>query len=114
MLELAACGAGFTHAWDRHSVYAKFMEVAFHRCLAVAAVGGDRGWRPSGAGGDPLERRGQLRGVWRVSHLDAVVEDYPVDVLDDLGFVAELDRLTQASFADRAGLDIVQADQPAD
>ena len=42
-----------------------------------------------------------------------MVEDDPVGVVDDLGFVAELDGLAQASFADRAGIDIVQADQPA-
>jgi len=39
--------------------------------------------------------------------------DDPVNVVDDLGFVAELDGLAQASFADRAGIDIVEADQPA-
>ena len=34
--------------------------------------------------------------------------------LRGIATVSELDRFTQASFADRAGLDIVQADQPAD
>ena len=42
-----------------------------------------------------------------------MVEDDPVGVVDDLGFVAEFDRFAQASFADRAGVDIVQADEPA-
>ena len=66
-----------------------------------------------GAGGDPSDRRGQLRGVCGVPDLDGVVEDDPVGVIDDLGFVAELDRFTQTSFAQRSGVDIVQADQPA-
>ena len=48
-----------------------------------------------------------------VPDLDVVVEDDPVNVVDDLGFVAELDGLTQASFADRAGIDIVEAHHPA-
>ena len=63
--------------------------------------------------GDPFDRRCQLRGVGGVSDLDVVVEDDPVGVVDDLGFVAELDGLAQPSLADRAGIDIVQADQPA-
>jgi hypothetical protein len=45
--------------------------------------------------------------------LDVVVEDDPVGVVDDLGFVAELHGLAQPSLADRASIDIVQADQPA-
>jgi hypothetical protein len=43
---------------------------------------------------------------------NGVVEDDPVGVVDDLGFEAKLDRLAQTSFPDRAGIDIVQADQP--
>ena len=66
-----------------------------------------------GAGSDPSDRRGQLRGVCGVPDLNGVIEDDPVGVIDDLGFVAELDRCAQTSLADRAGIDIVQADQPA-
>jgi hypothetical protein len=40
-----------------------------------------------------------------------VVEDDPVGVVDDLSFVAELDRLTQSALADRPGIDIVKTDQ---
>jgi hypothetical protein len=53
----------------------------------------------SGAGGDPCDRRGQLLGVCGVPDLDVVVEDDPVGVVDDLGFVAEFDGFAQASFA---------------
>ena len=49
----------------------------------------------------------------RVADLDVVVEDDAVGVVDDLGFVAELDGLAQASLADRAGIDVMQADHPA-
>ena len=45
---------------------AEFVEVALYRCLAVAAVGGDRPGSVSGAAGNPFDRRGQLRGVRRV------------------------------------------------
>ena len=48
-----------------------------------------------------------------VSELNGVVEDDSVGVVDDLGFVAELDRFAQPPFADRASIDIMQADQPA-
>jgi hypothetical protein len=112
VFELAACGAGFGLTWDRHAAHTELKQVTFDRGLAVAAVGGDRTGRTSSAGGDALDRRGQLRGIGRVADLDGVVEDDPVGVVDDLGFVAELDRLAQAAFADRAGIDIVQADQP--
>src|SRR5258705_5340918 len=53
VLEFAARRCWFTHAGDRHTAYAQVVQVAFHRCLAVAAVGGDGAGRVSGAGGDP-------------------------------------------------------------
>jgi hypothetical protein len=42
-----------------------------------------------------------------------VVEHDPVGVVDDLGLVAELDRPADAALADRPGVRVVQADQPA-
>jgi hypothetical protein len=42
-----------------------------------------------------------------------VVEHDPVGVVDDLGLVAELDRVADAALADRPSIRIVQADQPA-
>ena len=62
VFELAARGAGFAFARDRHAAHAEFVQVAFHRGFAVAAVGGDRARCASGASGDPFDRRGQLRG----------------------------------------------------
>jgi hypothetical protein len=41
-----------------------------------------------------------------------VVHDDAVDVVDDLGCVAELDGFAEASLDDRAGVGAVQADQP--
>jgi hypothetical protein len=41
-----------------------------------------------------------------------VVEDDPVGVVDDVGFVAELHGLAQASLADRTSVDVVETDQP--
>ncbi len=42
-----------------------------------------------------------------------MVEDDPVRVVDDLGLVAELDRLAEPPFGDRSGVRVVQADQPS-
>ena len=103
VFELSARGTGFTRSWDRDATHSGLVQVVFDRRLAVTAVGGDRAWRVPGAGSDPFDRRGQLRGVGRVPHLNGVVEDDPVGVVDDLGFEAKLDRLAQTSFADRAG-----------
>ena len=112
VFELAAGRAGFACARDRHTAHAEGMKVVFDRCVAVATVGGYRPWWAPDAAGDPFDRRRQLRCVCGVSDLDAVVEDDAVGVVDDLGFVAELHRLAQPSFTDRASIGIVQADHP--
>jgi hypothetical protein len=75
-------------------------------------VGSNGAWRASGAGGDPFDRRDQLRGIGRIADLDVVIEDDPVGVVHDLGRVAELHRLAQTSLAHRTSIDIMQADQP--
>jgi hypothetical protein len=41
-----------------------------------------------------------------------VVQHDPVGIVEDLRFVAELDRLAQPALDDRAGIRVVQADQP--
>ena len=99
MFELAARSAGFTLAWDRDAAHPEFVQLFFDAGFAVSAVGRDRAWCTSGAAGDPLDRRGQLRRVGGVSDLDVVIEDDAIDVVHDLGFVAELDRLAQAALA---------------
>ena len=113
MFEFAAGNTGSARARDRHAAHAELVQVAFHRCLTVAAVGGDRAWWTSGAAGDPFDRRRQLWCVRRISDLNVVVEDDPVGVVGELGFIAELHRLAKSTFADRARVGIVQADQPA-
>ena len=44
MFKLAARGAGFACAWNRHAAHGEGMKVTFYRCMAVAAVGGHRAW----------------------------------------------------------------------
>jgi hypothetical protein len=66
VFELSARGTGFTRSWDRDATHSELVQVVFDRRLAVTAVGGDRAWRVPGAGSDPFDRRGQLRGVGRV------------------------------------------------
>jgi hypothetical protein len=53
-----------------------------------------------------------LRGVGGVAALDGVVKHDAVVVVEDLGLVAELDRPAQPALRDRAGITVVQADQP--
>src|SRR3979490_114392 len=103
VFELAARRARFSRSWDRDAAYAEVVQVVFHRCLAVAAVGSDCARSVSGAGGDPCDRRDQLRGICGVSDLDVVVEDDSVGVVDDLGFVAKLDGLAQAPLPEPRG-----------
>ena len=93
MLKLAASGAGFACTWDRDTAHAELMEIVFDRGVAVAAVSGHRPWWASGSARYPLDSRRQLRCIVRVSDHDAVVEDDPVGVIDDLSLVAELHRL---------------------
>jgi hypothetical protein len=73
------------------------VELALDTGVSVAAVGGDRAWRPPGAARDPVNRGSQLRRVRSGAELDVVVEDDAIGVVDDLGLVAELDRLTEAA-----------------
>lgn len=58
-----------------------------------------------------LGRRGILnQHEAEVRSFSTGIEDDTVGVVDELGFVAELDGLAQASFAVRAGVDIMEAD----
>jgi hypothetical protein len=77
--------------------------------LAVAAVGGDGARPAAGAADDPLDGRDQLWGVGWVALVHAVVEHDTIVVVEDLTFVAELDRFTEASLGDRPGVGFVQA-----
>jgi hypothetical protein len=57
------------------------------------------------------DRRFQLRPVRRVTLFHVVVQHDAVNVVDNLGLVAELDRPVDTALADRPCLRIVQADQ---
>jgi hypothetical protein len=105
--------ARFTFAGDHHVAYPEVVEVILDAFLAVATVGGDGTGRAPGAADDPFDGRGQLRRVGRVALLNSVVEHDPVLVVEDLGFGAELHRLTEAALGDRAGVRVVQAHPPA-
>jgi hypothetical protein len=52
----------------------------------------------------------ELRAVAGVAAFDGVVEHDALAVVDDLGFVAELDRPSEPSFGDRASVRVLQAD----
>ena len=68
--------------------------------------------RPRRRAGRAFEALGSEARVGRVAELDLVVEHDPVGVVGDLGLVAELDRLAEPALEDRAGIGVVQADQP--
>ena len=104
--------AGFALAGDHHGADAQVVQGVVDLLLAVAAVGGDGAGRAAGAAGDPFDRGGELGCVGRVALLDGVVQDDAVLVVDQLGLVAELDRLAQPALGDRAGVGVVQADPP--
>jgi hypothetical protein len=70
------------------------------RGFAVGAVGGNGVWHAPGSFLHPLHRRRQLRRIW-IALLHGVVEHDTVNVVDDLGFVPELDRPAQAALAIR-------------
>src|SRR3954453_12173640 len=57
-----------------------------------------------------IDRWAQLWCVGGVAPLEGVVEHDSVVVVDDLGLVAELDRLAEAALRDRAGVAVVQGD----
>ena len=65
----------------------------------------------SRVGTDAFHRGRQLWPVRVCAVFDAVIEDDAVVVVGNLGLVSELDRLVDASFADRPGVGVVQADQ---
>ena len=102
--------ARFAFAGDHDGTDAGVVQVVLDALLAIAAVGGDGPRLASGAALDALDRRGQLRGIRWVALFQVVVDDDAVVVVDDLGLVAELDRLTELTFGDRSGIRIVQAD----
>lgn len=80
--------------------------------LPVAAISGHLPRRPLSTLLDSSDCRGQLRPVCGIAFLDGVVEYEAVLVIDDLGLVTELDRLTHTALDDRVGLRVVQAHQP--
>jgi hypothetical protein len=101
VFELAAHHGGLTHPRYRHTAHPEVLQSPLYGRLAVTAVGGHHLWSTSGTCADPRDRRRQLRGIGGVADLDGVVEDP--------GFVTDLDGLTQSSLADPAGIDVVQA-----
>ena len=102
--------AWFAFAGNDDGAHADVAQGFVDLLFAVAAVGGDSPWCPTGAVGDPLDGGSQLWGVGGVALLDGVVQDDAVVVVGHLGLVAELDRLAEAALGDRARVRVVQAD----
>ena len=88
------------------------MQLGLNSCLAIAAIGGHGPGTPAGTADSPCDGRDELWGVGGVAALNSVVNHDAVDVVHDLGFVAELDRAPEAAFGDRAGVSVMQADPP--
>jgi len=61
------------------------VQVILDAFLPVAAVGGDGPGAAPGAGDDPLDSRGELRGVGGVALFHGVAGHNPVVVVYDLG-----------------------------
>ena len=97
-------------AGDDDRADAEVCEVTVDAGFAVTSVGGDRPWRFASARFDPPDSGSELRRVTDGSHLDAVIEDDTVVVVDHLGLVAELGGPVDAAFADRSSVRVVQAD----
>lgn len=102
----------FVFARNHHAIDTEVSELLVDLGLAIAAVGGDRTRRAPDAFSDSLHRRRQLRRVGRVAHLDVVIDDDAVVVVDDLARVAELNRLTETTLGDRARIAVMQNDPP--
>ena len=80
--------------------------------FAVAAVRSDSTWCLAGAARDPLNRGSELRGVSRVPDLDVVIEDHTRRRCPRPGLCSRTrPGSTEASFANRPGVGIMQADQ---
>jgi len=108
VLDLAPGRRRLALAGDDHGAHAKVEQLLVDLRFAVAAVRGDRAHHLPEQGLDTPDRRGQHRRVGWVALVHAVIEHDPVDVVDDLGLVPELDRLAQAALGDRAGVGVVQ------
>jgi hypothetical protein len=105
-------GAGVALAGDHDRTHSQIVQGVLDAFLAVATVGGHGGGRAPGACGDPYHGGHQLWRVGRIAPMHNVIDHDPVIVVDDQGFVPELDWPAQPAFGDRAGIGIVQADPP--
>lgn len=93
----------FAFARDQHILDAHLGELLVDGGFAIAAVGGDGARRASGALFHPRHRWRQLRRIGWVALLHSVIQHNPVIVVDDLGLVLKLDRLTEPTLGDRGG-----------
>ena len=103
---------GSAFAGDDDVADAEVVQGVVDTGFAVAAVRGHGARFAAGAPGHPLDRRLHPWSVSGVAGLHVVVEDDTVVVVNNLGFVAELDRLAEPALRDRPGVGVVQADPP--
>ena len=113
VLDLPPAAEGPALAGDHHRGDARVTQLFARSWLRCGRRRGDRAHHPTEQGVDAGDRRGQQRRVGRVALVHAVIEHDPPGVVDHLGLVAELHRLPGTAFRDRAGVGVVQADQPA-
>jgi hypothetical protein len=112
-LDGPACLAGFSLAGNGDLLHPEIREPCLDARLAVAAVGRDR-FRPTAEERlDAGDRRHEHLGVGRVALEHGQVEHDAVDVVGDLSFVPEFHRFAEPAFGDRAGVGVVQRDDPS-
>ena len=92
----------FTGARDHDCGDTDFGEVGFDGGIPVTTIGCQQRWWRAEEFGDAFDGWSDQVDVAGVTDVDGVIEDDPVDVVDSLGFVAELDGFAEAAFADRA------------
>ena len=101
----------FTHCRQYDTADAKIFESSFDLVFHIATIRRHGAWHLAEPRRDPDDRRHKLGGVIRIAHLDVVVDDDAVGIVDELGLVAELDRLAEPALSDRTGIGVVQRDK---
>jgi hypothetical protein len=87
LLDGAPGGTGFAFGWEHNGLDAEVAQLLVDGTLAIAAVSRHRSGHPRGPGGHTPDGWNEHGGVGRVPHLDVVVDDDAVFVVDDLGLV---------------------------
>ena len=103
-----ACCGWFSGAGNRDGDDSGCSKVGFHGGVPVAAICGEHAGRGATMLDDAGDGGEEQVGVVRVAHVDGVIHDETVDVVADLGFVAELDGFSETAFRDWSGVGLVE------